>query len=589
MNKSILKKRGFWIASTLLIFTSSFLVFCGIKTGLPSAERLQQELGGVKNVAKEEKKLKAFLSRKKYLRSEFLSKKEKPEMAEMSPYFDQVRSYHPDEQYILKILAEMANRKDFQPSSFIYGPFFFYQSGAGIFAAKLAGKIPKQKDPIYFMKNPQAFAPVYLGARTSIAIMAILSVLVTFLIGIELKGIYSGFIAALLLCSMPLFNLAGKFIKPDMPCLLWSSCTLLFSIYAYKRGLLRDYILAGAFVALAAGSKYPGILSCFYVAAYFLARNYETSYKVSENVKALLKNKEFKYLVASGLTCIATFIVTNPSCILHYKTFQHDFSWIAGVLRTGNFWANMFDFLMSFIYDGFFFTIGPTALLLFITGIFYIIFKRNKVYLLMLPVVLLFTIMASRGRLGSDAYLLPIFVPMCLIGAHVITEIKKKQLAWAAQLLVIVPSVGIVIACNSIASGESSRLKATRWINKNIPARSTISRLQYPVSYRTAMTNPRKYKQYSMDFQPQQSAKADYFIDSSFEWKGAPWYNRFDKNFESSQPPSNEFIRVKVIENIPMVFGIIPLTRHYMLNSYFETISPRITIYKRENNKNVSE
>ena len=589
MNKSILKKTKFWLALVLLLIISSFLVFRGIRTGLPSNERLQHELGGADTVTAKEKELSAFLSSKKHVRSEFLSKNEKPEMAEMSPYFDQVRSYHPDEQYILKILAEMAVKKDFQPSSFIYGPFFFYQCGSGIFAAKLAGQLPNQQDPIYFMKNPDNFAPVYLSARIIIAAMAVLAVLVVFFIGIELKDLYSGLIAALLLCSIPLFNLAGKFIKPDTPCLLWSSFSLLFSIYAYKYGRIRDYLLAGVFVALAAGSKYPGILSCFYVAAYFWARNYDNSRKLSENTKMILKGKEFKYLIFSGLACITAFIITNPSCILRPKTFQHDFSWIAGVLRNNNFFTNLFDFIISFLYDGFFYTTGPTIILLFIAGIFYIIFKRNKIYLAMLPVVLLFIIMASRGRLGSDAYLLPAYVPMCLIGTHLIRKIKKKYLSWAILILVVTPSIGITLAYNSIASGENARLKATKWINKNLPARSTISRLQYSVSYRTAMTPPQSYTQYSMDFQPQKSTQADYFIDSSFEWQGAFWDKRFDKSFEPSKPPSDDFVKIKVIENVPLVFGFIPLSRHYMLTSYIETVSPRITIYKRDNQKNVSK
>lgn len=71
----------------------------------------------------------------KYVRSEFIAKSSKPEMVEMPPYFDLLRTYHPDEQYILKILANMTKNKDFQPASFIYGPFFFYQAGSGIFAA----------------------------------------------------------------------------------------------------------------------------------------------------------------------------------------------------------------------------------------------------------------------------------------------------------------------------------------------------------------------------------------------------------------------------------------------------------------------
>lgn len=517
----------------------------------------------------------------KHVRSEFIPKNKKMDMAELSPYFDLLRTYHPDEQYIIKILANMAKKKEFQPSSFIYGPFFFYQIGSGIFAAKLMGLTPAQTDIVYFMKKPGAFAPIYLGGRFAVAVIGVLAVVVVFLIGIELGGIMSGFLAALMLSSIPLFNMAGKFIKPDMPCLLWSGCVLLFSIYAYKHGRLRDYILAGVFVAFAAGSKYPGILSCFYVAAYFLARNYDFSKKVKCNLETVIKGKEFKYLIVSGLACIFAFIITNPSCILSYEVFNKDVNWIAGVLRKGNFFVNLFDFLVCFLYDGFFYTIGPIMLLLMLGGIVFVLRKPNKIYWSMLPVVACFVIMASRGRPGSDAYLLPLFVPVCLISAHLLMQVKNKTLRISIAALAIVTSFLLTSAYDNIANKENARLTATKWINQNIPESASVSRLQYPVSYRTAMISPEAYIQYSQDMQPEKAKLADYFIDCSFEWEGASWDKRFSKDYQPSIPPSDKFIEIKRIENIPMFLGIIPLKRHYMLNSYMETVSPRIVIYKR--------
>jgi len=518
----------------------------------------------------------------KHVRSEFISMDQKPKMVEMSPYFDLIRTYHPDEQYIIKILANMAKNKEFQPSSFIYGPFFFYQMGAGVFAAKVAGVLPPQTDVVYFMKNPSEFASVYLGARTLIAVMGVLSVIITFLIGLELSGIKLGFIAALMLSSIPLFNLAGKFIKPDMPCLLWSSCALLFSIYIYKHGRLRDYLIAGICVAFAAGSKYPGVLSCFYIAAYFFARNYDFAKKSKDNFRNIIKGKEFKYLIGSGLACIVAFIITNPSCVLKYSLFSSDVNWIASVLRKGNFFANLFDFIICFFYDGFFFNIGSTMLIFLIVGLILNIVKPSKLYWPMLTVIALFVIMASRGRPGSEAYLLPLLAPVSLISAHLIENIKSKTIMYSIVFIVVIPSFALTIAYNIIAAGENSRLTATKWINQNVPAGSSISRKQYPVSYRTAMTNPDLYPHYNSMLQAKKAKLANYFIDCSFDWEGPSWKKRFNKNYNPSHPPTNDFVEIKKIENIPMLFGFIPVKRNYMLGSYLETVSPQIIIYKRK-------
>ncbi len=224
MDKSNFKKKSFWTALLFLTLLSTLCLFYGLKMGLPSGERLVHELGGVENVIKKEKQIKQFMTTGKHVRSEFILREKKTEMVEMSPYFDLLRTYHPDEQYIIKILANMAKNRDFQPSSYIYGPFFFYQMGAGIFAAKIAGFTPSQTDVVHFMKNPDEFRSIYLGSRTVIAIMGVLSVIIVFLIGVELGGIKLGFVAALMMSSVPLFNVVGKFIKPDMPCL--------FGVYA---------------------------------------------------------------------------------------------------------------------------------------------------------------------------------------------------------------------------------------------------------------------------------------------------------------------------------------------------------------------
>lgn len=224
-------------------------------------------------------------------------------------------------------------------------------------------------------------------------------------------------------------------------------------------------------------------------------------------------------------------------------------------------------------------------LIILIAGTFFAAIKPSKLYWPMLPVIGLFVIMASRGRPGSDAYLLPIFVPTCLITACFLGKIKSKTLMWIIVAVAITPSLALTLAYDTIAAGENARFTATKWINQNIPSGASISRSQYPVSYRTAMTNPDIYPQYSLWMQPEKAKVSDYFIDCSYQWEGPSWDKRFAKNYQPSIPPSDEFVEIKRIENVPMIFGFIPLTRHFMLTTYLEVITPRIIIYKRNGAK----
>jgi hypothetical protein len=220
--------------------------------------------------------------------------------------------------------------------------------------------------------------------------------------------------------------------------------------------------------------------------------------------------------------------------------------------------------------------------LFFVLAIFMAILKPDRLYTPALPVVFLFIIMASRGRSGSDAYLLPALAPAVMVSAGLLGKIKNRKILWILMAALIIPSLSLSLEYNKLAAAENVRLKASKWINRHIPADKSIARKQYPVSYRTAMAPPAVYKQYSMDIEPEKASGADYFIDCGYDWGGASWINRFTGDNRFSVPPSDKFRIIKSFEPDPLLFGFIPVTRDYMLTPYIETIAPKIIIYERK-------
>jgi len=570
---------------SLILLGAAGLIGWGITVGLPSAERLQVELGGETALTAALPEITAFLRTNQQDRTEFLHYDEGTERIRLSPYFDQLRSYHPDEQYILKVLSAMARNRDFQPRNYIYPPFYFYQIGAGLAAGRAVRAFSGSGDVLSFMRHPEAMAAVYLTARVTVAVLALAGILVLFFCGRLLGGNGTGITAALLLASVPLYLLAGKFIKPDIPCTLWSSCACFFSLLACRHDRWRDWLLAGASVGLAAGSKYPGVLSALLPAGYWAAR-YWPKPEVSWGQflrdpgwrKGLLK------LVGAGAACVLVFVIFNPSCLLDAATFRNDVGWISGVLRENGFFYCLFEFVFCLTADGLCYHTGILLLPLLAAGLIWAILRPRRELLPLVPVILAYIVMGSRGRPGSDAYLLPALPLGCLLAAMLVRTIPAA--GWRRLTVGLAAVSGLVYAAaiDAAAARENIRLTASRWIQDNLPTGTVIGRRQYPVSYRTAMAPPQRYPATAELTSPDKAAGCDYFIASSFEWEWgySPWRVRLEPvRILPADLPGYQL--VKVFSEPPRVFGLIPMRqRGYVASPYLDVIFPVIAIYRKQ-------
>jgi len=565
-----------WSALALVSVVSGWLTLLGIQTGLPSQERLEISLGGPEAIDRAEADIRQVLESKIADRSEFVAAQGKPEMARLSPYFDQVRSFHPDEQYILKTLARMARDRDVHPRSYIYGPIFFYQVGAGLAIAKAVGALPKQTDVLYYLRRPWEFAPMYLNARLMCAAFGVAAVAVTFWIGYRLGGIELATVGALLLGCVPLMTLAGKFIKPDTPAVFWSALALWFALSAASKTRWRDYLLSGACVGLAMGSKYPAALAGMYLATFHAARRW------AERKTKPLPGREDGMLVAAGGAAVLAFVATNPACVLDAKVFWSDFEFISRVLRTTSFAEAVWDGIISYGQDAFLYTMGPAAFLAVLAGVAVAVARPSRVWLGLLPTVALFFVFACRGRPGSDAYLLPVFPALALLGARAMLRISPLSLRWGIVGLVILVTLSYSLAYGVTARAENARMIAARWINERVEPGSTIGTAKYPVGYRVPMISPERYRLLSAELDPAARA-ADYFLDSSFEWSGATWRDRLVGRAVTGGPPGEGYRVAATFERVPRaLFGLLPLRRDHMLTPYIEVVAPRIVIYERE-------
>ena len=570
----------------LVLAGSAGLIFTGITTGLPSVTRLEIELGGPAAVEAVRPQLTAFLNGNRQDRTEFLAFNDRNELANLSPYFDQLRSYHPDEQYILKVISGMVRNHDFQPRNYIYPPFFFYQVGAGLGIGKVLGWLNHNNtDIISFLQHPDQMAQIYLAARITIAIMALAAIIMIFFCGrILFNNAGAGITAALLLAAIPLYALAGKFIKPDIPCVLWSMVALFFALRAFRNGRSGNYILSGIAVGLAAASKYPGVLSALLPAGYFVARLWPTQAQKWRDVIADRQTqREFLALCGAGIGCLAAFVAVNPSILLDTTTFRHDLTWISHVLRESHFFADLGEFTFCLLSDGFCYHTGALLTPLLAGGALYVMIRPRRELLPLLPVIAVYLVMGSRGRPGSDAYILPALPLLCLTATALLAEIHNIYWRRGIIAAAVLSSSAYSWAIAQSAAGENIRLTASRWIQTQIPAGCSIGRTQYPVSYRTVMTPPQRYPNAALLTNPQ-AAACDYFIVTSFEWEAgfSPWRVRL-ASARIPPAPAAGYELTKLFAEPPRVFGILPMRqRGYVSSPYLDVIFPVIAIYQKK-------
>ncbi|MBU8901161.1 MAG: glycosyltransferase family 39 protein [Victivallales bacterium] len=572
----------------LVICSSLWLNFRGISKGLPSEERFKLSLENKETVKKILPEIKVFRTKKKIIRSEFLDKSDRNnfiELARFSPYFDSMRSINSDEFYVLKTLSGMVMRHDINPRSYIYGPFFIYQIGASLAVAKVTGYLPKEADLNYYLLNPEQFVPFYMSGRILCAIYGTLAVLITFLIGYRLGKTPLAAFASAFLAFMPLLVLASKFIKADTPTLFWSSLVLLFSLPILERAKFRDYLLTGICIGLATGCKYPAAFTAAYPVMFHLMRKSSFFKKDNFSLKNFCTREELM-LLSAGAISFLSFLIISPSFILDHTLFMKDLSWVISVSRGGSVLYNIFSTFVCLCYDSIFYTLGLPGFIAISAGIIFAIIKPQKVWLAMLPMIFLFLFLASKGMENSDAYLMPSFVPMVLLAGRALCSIKKVWLKSTFATIVLISTLSYAHAWNNSMAGENSRISALRWINANIKARSSIATLRYPVFYRVPAPNPTKYKLLSEQIDGEKALNSDYYLHSSFQWLKPPLVDYILGKSAEIAPVG--FEKIIDIENMPEpYFGFLKLKRSHRLNAYFEVVAPRITLYKKQQDKNL--
>lgn len=578
----------------IILAVSSFLNTYGIWFGLPSKERMNLGFGGYEGLLKKKDLIEDLFKKGVWERSEFLDETSRGALPELSPYFNALRTYHPDEQYIIKTISHMNPvRLDFNPRTFIYPPFFFYQVAGSITMGKLLNFITVRRDMVYYMLHPEEMARVYLVGRILIAIMGVGAVFLVYIIGKTLYGVKIGLVGSAIMAVTPIFVLSSHFVKPDIPTTFWATLSFLFSIYIYRTGRLKWYILAGAAVGLSAGSKYPTVL-------FFL---------VIITAHLLRKTSRFRDIFTAFLFVGISFVITSPYVILDWQRFFHDIRCVGNLLPKQNILYNIFDATFFHSMVAFKYAVSPLIFFMLLYGIIRTVIEKDNLKFLFLvglvPAGL--SLLFSQGR-STDYVMSGLPIASVLAARYCVGEewnrIKGRAKKICKICTISFVSISIIVGfCYTfsfvrvMALNSTTRAETSRWISRNIPKGSTIGMAQYPVIYRMPDINPQEFRLiYGEEVERLAHTEMDYYIVSPYEWDfltishiGYYFVNtRNGKNQGSFTygPHARKLLsdgRFEIIKRfggMPNILGM-RLNKNYQICGSLEIICPTFLILRR--------
>jgi 4-amino-4-deoxy-L-arabinose transferase-like glycosyltransferase len=309
-------------------------------------------------------------------------------------------TYHPDEVFQVGSMLQM------NPFKLLLDPGFYnYPSGY----MNLGAGLMRVAESYGLNLNGYSYN-TYLIARVLTAVLGAVTIPVIYLIGNKMWGRSVGIIAAFVFAITPLHIVHSQFATVDVPATLWISLALLGAIFITSRPTFLVYVLAGAAVGMAAGTKYnAGLVILPVLLAHFQRDDKATFLKRLTDVKLLV--------VIGG--CLVGFLIATPQVLLLPDKYLSGILYELGHAASGH--GHVFDGrgpgwldLMSSLGYG----IGVFLLLFCLLAVSLAIVRRSKADWILLSFIIPYFLMISLSEVRFARYTIPILSYLFLETVH---------------------------------------------------------------------------------------------------------------------------------------------------------------------------
>jgi Dolichyl-phosphate-mannose-protein mannosyltransferase len=352
---------------------------------------------------------------------------------------------------------------DFDPGYFLNPPGYTYLLYAVFWAWFRGGDKVLAADP----------ADLFLLARATTAVLGSIVVLLVYLTGRRLFDRSVGLVSAALIAVAFLPVSWAKVAVNDVPALAPLTLALLGAARIVESGRRLDYILAGAGVGLAVGTKYTaGMVVVTVLAA----------------AAVDLRRRGFRALAAVGLGvlgALAAFVVVNPYSVLDpQEYFSSSGIFSVAPQGDGKLGQAQENGILYYLWV-FSWGIGWLPIFIAAAGAVILVRRRSFAAILLIPAPALYVIFMGIREAYFGRYLLPTFPFVALLAGYGLCSLTYAVFQRRRRLLLIALGLGVAalsaqslihdVHANRVLTQTSTRERAVSWMLANIPQKSLIA------------------------------------------------------------------------------------------------------------------
>ena len=316
---------------------------------------------------------------------------------------------------------------------------------------------------------------LFVPARTAMAIIGVLSVWLTYLVGRRLFGTAVGLVAATLLAVNGFHIAWSQVVRTDIHASLFMLASLLFAIRIAEHGKMKDYMLAGLFGGFAVATKWPSATIFIAILGATVGRALTRRDTIKQQAGAV---------IASGLAGMLGLFIASPFIFLDWPTVLANLSNEARPHHLGHtghgFLSNGWWYLWHPVRE----SVGTLGFVLMLAGLALSAMRSMASRWVLVPAALAFLAMISAQHLVWSRWVLPL-LPMFMIFAAVAIVALAEAITARAKLGRPAVAVGVVAALATIPSvagafaaaaerSNDTRQQAARWAVAHIPPGSSV-------------------------------------------------------------------------------------------------------------------
>lgn len=427
--------------------------------------------------------------------------------------WDQGNHLHPDERQItivttnIKFPQNYSLSELFSPSSPLNPKFFAYGSFP-IYLLKFFGYLFSSIDPDF-----ASYEKINLLGRFLSAIFDSFTVLIIYLISKELFSSKKISLLASSIYALSVFPIQlSHFYAVDTLLTFFICLTLYRILLFYRYPNFKNAIIIGLCFGLSLATKISATLLiisftlCLFVEFLLSLKRDISNQNISKfkklisyflaifNPKVLIKNKRFKiqktilYFLSTTLATFVFFIIFEPFALFDFPTFWKQINEQSLMTKDAFVFPYTLQYVGTLAYwyplkNIFLWGLGPPFAILSLIGI-YLVFKKllkglfspgnelsEGAQLIVYSFFIAYFLVVGQFDVKFMRYCLPIYPILSIFAAYLLSILsnKIKTLFFALNFIWLFSFL-------SIYRFPNTRVSATRWIQQNVPAGSTILR-----------------------------------------------------------------------------------------------------------------